>query len=104
MPLLSLIDDKKRIFIERDIPELNIFELIVRNLIHIRQITEMPDIDEETAEGQIAFVTVQLLEKSDEKVIQRSMQTYYESTKNISGTGYRKLTARQGIDKNPFKT
>ncbi len=104
LPLLSLIDDKKGIFIERDIPEINILELIVRNLIHIRQITEMPDIDEETAEGQIAFVTVQMLEKSDEKVIQRSMQTYYESTKNISGTGYRKLTARQGIDKNPFKT
>ena len=104
LPLLSLIDDKKRIFIERDIPEINILELIVRNLIHIRQVTETPDIEEETAEGQIAFVTVQFLEKSDEKVIQRSMQTYYESTRNISGTGYRKLTARQGVDKNPFKT
>ena len=102
LPMFSFIDSKNRILIEYDIPEINILELIVRELVQYWQITEVPDIDEELAEGQIADVSLRFLEKSNEKVIQRSMQTYYESTKNISGKGWRKLVAQHDKEKNPF--
>lgn len=102
LPMFSFIDSQNRIFIEYDIPEINILELIIRELVQYWQITEIPEIDEELAEGQIAFVSLQFLENANEKVIYKSMQTYYESTKNISGTGCRKLVGQQGNEKNPF--
>ena len=91
LPLLSFIDGKKRIFIEYDIPEINILELIVRELVQFWQINTVPETDEELAEGHIAFVTVQFLEFAGMGSLYKSTLGYYESTKNISGVGYRKL-------------
>lgn len=91
LPLMSFIDENNDISIEYDIPELNIQELIIRELIQYWQISEIPDVDDELAEGQIAFVTIQFLSFIGNKTLYRSLLSYYESTRNASGIGYRKL-------------
>ncbi len=91
LPLMSFIDAKYRIYMEYDIPEINILELIVRELVQYWQLTQAPDADEELAEGHIAFVSLQFLSFAGKSGMYRSMITYYESTKNISGIGYRRL-------------
>lgn len=106
LPLMSFIDKDQIIYIEYDIPAMNILELLVRELVQYWQITEAAKADNELAEGHIAFVTIQFLGFAGNSELYRSMLSYYESTKNISGTGYRRLikallSSKQYHD-NPF--
>ena len=91
LPLMSFIDKDSTIHVEYDIPAFNILELLVRELVQYWQITEAAKTDNEMAEGHIAFVTIQFLNFAGNPDLYRSMLSYYESTKSISGIGYRKL-------------
>ena len=106
LPLMSFIDKDSTIHIEYDIPLSNILELVVRELVQYWQITEAAKADNELAEGHIAFVSIQFLSFAGNPDLYRSMISYYETTKNTSGTGYRKLIKALAVSSkyqnNPF--
>ena len=107
VPLKSYVDDKKKVHIECSIPSVNLSELIVRELTHTWQLKNLPGISEENAEGHIALVAVQYLMFLNQQSLASSRISYYESTGNASGEGYRKLVseliANPQFNNNPFR-
>lgn len=91
VPLKSYIDEKKRVHVECSIPSANLSELLVRELTHVWQIKHLPNLEEDLAEGHIALVAIQYLRFLNESALASARTTYYESTGNLSGEGYRKL-------------
>ncbi len=93
IPLKAYIDDKKKAHVECSIPSASLSELIVRELTYMWQLNELPELSEELAEGHIALVAVQYLMFLNQNTLASVRTSYYESTNNISGTGYRKLVS-----------
>ncbi|MBE6660323.1 MAG: hypothetical protein E7605_02860 [Ruminococcaceae bacterium] len=91
IPLKSYVDDKKKVHVEYSLPSVNLSELLVRELTHVWQLKHLPDIPEDLAEGHIALVAVQYLRFLNQHSLSASRATYYESTDNLSGEGYRRL-------------
>ncbi len=106
-PLKSYIDEKKKVHIEYSIPSIALSELLVRELTHVWQRKNLPQINEELAEGHIALVAIQYLRFLNQHTQATVRTTYYESTSNISGAGYRnivrKLLENPQYNNNPFK-
>lgn len=107
IPLRSYIDDKKKVHVEYSLPSVNLSELLVRELTHVWQLKNLPDIEEELAEGHIALVAVQYLRFLNETALANIRTNYYESTDNISGAGYRRLVREllenPQFQNNPFR-
>ncbi len=106
-PLKSYIDDKKKVHIEYSLPSVSLSELLVRELTHVWQIKHLPELENDLAEGHIALVAVQYLRFLNQDALASVRTTYYESTSNISGEGYRKLVSelllKPQYNNNPFK-
>ena len=90
-PLKSYVDENKKVHIEYSIPSVNLSELLVRELTHVWQLKHLPDISEELAEGHIALVAIQYLRFLNQHSLASVRTAYYESTRNVSGDGYRRL-------------
>ncbi len=107
VPLKSYVDDKKKVHVEYSIPSVSLSELLVRELTHVWQMKHLPDIAEELAEGHIALVAIQYLRFLNAGSLASVRTTYYESTGNISGEGYRKLVKdlldNPQFNNNPFR-
>ncbi len=107
VPLKSYVDDKKKVHVEYSVPSVNLSELLVRELTHVWQLKHLPEIEEELAEGHIALVAVQYLRFLNQRALASVRTTYYESTGNISGEGYRKLVRalleNPQFNNNPFR-
>ena len=93
MPLLSYIDDKKKVHIEYALPTANLSEVLVRELTHVWQLQHLPHMDEELAEGQLALVGIQYLRFLNLHTLAASRTTYFESNDHLSGIGYRRLVS-----------
>ena len=91
IPLKSYVGDKKKVHLEYDLPSASLGELLVRELTHTWQLKHLPELEEELAEGHIALVSVQYLRYLNLNAILAARTSYYESTGNISGVGYRRL-------------
>lgn len=107
IPLKSYIDEKFTIHAEDNIPAVNVSELLVRELTHLWLIKHLPELADDYAEGLIALVSVQYLRFLGQDALAQRRATYYESTNNLSGKGYRKLAQELLIHteagNNPFK-
>lgn len=90
-PLRAYVDDKKKVHVECSIPSVSLSELLVRELTHVWQLKHLPELDEDLAEGHIALVAIQYLRFLNQHQLASVRATYYESTGNLSGEGYRKL-------------
>ena len=105
-PLKSYVDDKKRVHIEYSIPSVNLSELLVRELTHVWQLKHLPSLAEDLAEGHIALVAIQYLRFLNQNSLAAVRATYYDSTANVSGEGYRKLVkallTNPQYNNNPF--
>ena len=101
VPLNAYVDDKKKVHVEYAIPSVNLSELLVRELTHVWQLKHLPDISEELAEGHIALVAIQYLSFLNQSALASVRIAYYQSTKNPSGEGYRKLV-RELLEKSEF--
>ena len=104
--LMSYVDDKKKVHIECSIPPISLSELLVRELTHIWQLKNIPNLSEELAEGHIALVSIQYLRFLSQKLLVSARTTYYESNGNVSGEGYRKIVRlllnNPQFNNNPF--
>lgn len=105
IPLKAYIEGGS-VFVERDVPSFSLKEILVRELTYTWQLKHLPNLSEELAEGQIAVVSVQYLRFIGEDDVAMARVTYYETTDNISGVGYRRL-AKELLDNpkylnNPF--
>lgn len=107
IPLKSYVDDKKKVHVEYSIPSVNLSELLVRELTYVWQLKHLPELSEELAEGHIALVAIQYLRFLNQNSLATVRTTYYESTGNISGEGYRKLVREllenPQFNNNPFR-
>ncbi len=107
VPLKAYIDDKKKVHVECSVPSASLSELLVRELTHVWQLKHLPEINEELAEGHIALVAIQYLRFLNQNALATVRTTYYESTSNTSGVGYRKLVrellANPQFNNNPFR-
>lgn len=107
IPLKSYIDDKKKVHVEYSIPSVNLSELLVRELTYVWQLKHLPELSEDLAEGHIALVAVQYLRFLNQNSLATVRTTYYESTGNTSGEGYRKLVREllknPQFNNNPFR-
>lgn len=99
VPLKSYIDGELKIHAEHSIPKLNLLELLVRELTHAWQRKNLPELEEELAEGQIALVSVQFLSFFNRTALLKARTSYYESVQSVSGIGYRRLV--QALVENP---
>ena len=106
IPLKSYIDDKKKVHVEYSITSVNLSELLVRELTHVWQLNHLPELAEELAEGHIALIAIQYLRFLNQNALADVRTTYYESTENASGEGYRKLVRalleNPRFNNNPF--
>lgn len=106
LPLKSYVDDKQKVHVEYDIPSVNLSELLVRELTHVWQLKNLPELAEDLAEGHIALVGIQYLRFLNQNRLAAVRTTYYESARNVAGEGYRKLirelVANPGCNNNPF--
>ena len=107
VPLKSYIDNDKKVHVEYTIPSVNLSELLVRELTHVWQLNNAPNAEEFESEGLMAIVSVQYLRFLNRNALASVRTTYYESTDNISGVGYRAL-AKALLDNpqfhnNPFR-
>lgn len=107
IPLKSYVDEPKKIHVEYSIPSVNLSELLVRELTHVWQLKHIPELSEDLAEGHIALVGVQYLRFLNQKSLATVRTTFYESTANISGEGYRRLVKEllenPQYNNNPFR-
>lgn len=105
--LVSYVDEQFKIHAENKIPSVNLCELLVRELSHSWILRNVPKVSEEYAEGLIAFVSVQYLKFLGYVAQAKRRQTYFESTDNLSGEGYRALVRvllnEPKFRSNPFK-
>lgn len=106
IPLYSYIDEKKKVHVECTVPSASLSELVIRELTYIWQLKNLPGIDEELAEGQIALVAVQYLRFLNHSELVSSRTSYYENNSNKSGKGYRRLVrellVNPQFNNNPF--
>ncbi len=100
VPLRSYIDDDRKIHAEYSIPSASLSELLVRELTHLWQRKNIPNLEENLAEGHIAFVDIQYMKFLGKHALASSRTAYYESNYEISGEGYRKLI--KGLAENPI--
>lgn len=91
LPMKSYVDDKMKVHVEYALPSVNLSELLVRELTHVWQLKNLPDLAEDMAEGHIALVGIQYLRFLNQHGLAAVRTTYYESAANISGEGYRRL-------------
>lgn len=105
-PLKSFIEGKK-VHVESSIPSVNLSELLVRELTHVWQLKNIPNLTEGMAEGHIALVGIQYLRFLNAHTLAAARTAYYESNGHISGEGYRKLVrellANPQFGNNPFR-
>lgn len=107
IPLKAYVDDKKKVHVEYSIPSVNLSELLVRELTYVWQTKHLPDLSEDLSEGHLALVAIQYLRFLNQDSLATVRTTYYESTGNPSGEGYRKLVqellANPQFNNNPFR-
>ena len=107
VPLKAYIDNKKKVHVEYSIPEVNLSELLVRELTYVWQLQHLPNLPEDLAEGHIALVAIQYLRFLNQNSLASTRSCYYESNGNISGEGYRKLVRalleNPQYNNNPFR-
>lgn len=107
IPLRSYIDEQFRIHIEEPLPAASLTELLIRELTHLWQLRNLPELAAEYAEGLCAFVSVQYLQYIGQDAQAAARTRYYESTASVSGVGYRKLVREllQNLQyrNNPFR-
>lgn len=96
-PYMSYVKDK-HIYAEKDIPPINLSELVIRELTRVWQMSNLINVSEELMEGQIALVSVQYLNRMNSPLASVRLR-YYESSDNLSGEGYRKIV--RGLQENP---
>ena len=101
VPLNSYVDDKRRVHVEYDLPSVSLSELLVRELTHTWQIKRLPELADDLCEGHIALVGVQYLRFLGQSHLANTRTTYYETSRNESGEGYRKLV-RELLEKPKF--
>ena len=93
--------------VEQDIPENGLAELILRQLTHMWQLKNIPELAEDYAEGHIALTVVQYLSYMGLESMVNVRTSYYESNSLLSGVGYRKLVAelleKPQYGNNPFE-
>lgn len=109
IPLKSYMnsgEDRVSVHVEHNIPSVNFSELLVRELTHIWQRKNLPNLKEDLAEGHIALVAIQYLRFLNQHSLASMRTSYYESTANDSGVGYRALVRELLINtqfaNNPF--
>lgn len=106
IPLYGYIDEKKNVHVECSVPPASLSELVIRELTYIWQLKNLPDVDEELAEGQIALVAVQYLRFLNYSDLVSARTSYYENNSNKSGKGYRRLVRELMVNpqfnNNPF--
>ncbi len=106
-PLKSYVDERKRVHVEYSIPSANLSELLVRELTHVWQLSHIPDVAEDLAEGHIALVGIQYLRFLNQNTLANMRTGYYESSTGTAGEGYRKLVqqllANPRFNNNPFR-
>ena len=104
--LFSYVDGEKIIHAENSLPARNLTEMLVRELTHLWELSNLPGLDDEYAEGLIALVSVQFLKFARENSLAAVRASYYESDDGIAGEGYRKLLHELLLDpesrSNPF--
>ena len=107
VPLKSYIDKDKKVHIETTIPNVNISELLVRELSHVWQLKHLPELVDELAAGLLALVSVQYLRFAGMNSLANARATHFESSHEDSGKGYRELVralcAAPIYRNNPFK-
>lgn len=91
VPLKSYVGSRKKVHVEYSIPSVSLSELLVRELTHIWQLKNLPELSDDLVEGHIALVAVQYLRFLNQNALASVRSTYYESTVNLSGEGYRRL-------------
>ncbi len=98
---------KKKLHVEYDLPGTNLCELLVRELTHLWQLNNLPELEADLAEGHVALVAVQYLRYTNKLELSKLRAAHYESNKNNSGIGYRKLSRalleNPQYRNNPFK-
>lgn len=107
VPLKAYVDDKKKVHVEYSIPSASLSELLVRELTYVWQLKNLPELAEDLAEGHIGLVAIQYLKFLGQNSLVTVRSTYYESTENLSGVGYRKLVSELLVNpqfnNNPFR-
>ena len=107
IPLKSYVDERKRVHVEYSIPSVNLSELLVRELTHVWQLKHLPELAEDLAEGHLALVGIQYLRFLNQSGLAAVRANYYESSRNISGEGYRRLVREllehPQFNNNPFR-
>ena len=89
----------KTVHAEYELPSVNLAELLVRELTHIWQIQNLPDLDEDIAKGHLALVGIQYLRHLKQHALADVRTQYYESAESEAAEGYRNLTGE--LMKNP---
>lgn len=100
--------DKDTIYVEQSVPSANLSELIVRELTLSWQGKNLTgDTPVLLLEGHISLVIVQYLRYLNHHSLANTRCTFYESTSNISGEGYRRiikeLLNKKEFGNNPFR-
>lgn len=107
LPFKSYVDDQQKLHVEYELPPVNLSELLVRELTHVWQLKNLPNLEEDLAEGHIALVGIQYLRFLNEHRLATVRATYYESARNVAGEGYRKLITalvdNPSCNNNPFR-
>ncbi|MBE6666108.1 MAG: hypothetical protein E7603_07830 [Ruminococcaceae bacterium] len=94
----SYISDQT-VHAEYELPSANLAELLVRELTHVWQIQNLPDLEEDLAKGHIALVGIQYLRYLKQHALADVRTQYYESSESEAAEGYRNLTGE--LMKNP---
>ncbi len=106
VPFKSYVENGITAHAEYGIPSVSLSEMLVRELTHLWQRKNLPDLTEELAEGHIALVSVQYLRFIRNSSLVTIRTNYYESNANLSGKGYRKLASellsKPQYSNNPF--
>ncbi|MBR5272857.1 MAG: hypothetical protein IKU25_05620 [Clostridia bacterium] len=98
--------DKKKVYIEESVTSPLLSEMIVRQLTQIWQSKHLPNLEDELAQGHVALVGIQYLRFLNENALATVRARHYETSREISGVGYRRLVrellANPKYNNNPF--
>lgn len=107
VPLRSCVTEDKKVYVENSIPSANLSELLVRELTHVWQLKNLPQLDEALAEGHMALVAIQYLRFLGQYGLAAVRTNRYESSDTPGGEGYRRLVrallAEPVHGNNPFR-
>ncbi len=97
---------KGEVYIEEAVSSDLLSEMIVRQLTEIWQNKHLPGLEDELAEGHVALVGIHYLNYLKNTALANVRTRYYETSREISGSGYRRLVreliANPKYNNNPF--